>query len=191
MFILLQFCNLNLTIGPNSCSSQRDRRPVPPQHPRRQPIRGSVQAAHHDRRSRAERAPTLCRVDREQNLTACLGILRVVCPWGPARVEAACQRGKNIGTRSNASIASISCNKLDRDLSPPADAGQTHCQRQHPWRAPLSLRRRPYSASPPATARGDARYAECTCPQTAPSPRLASGRNARLASMGVSVGTHG
>ena len=54
----------------------------------------------------------------EQGFRACLGILRLVRSWGGERVEAACQRGIDIGARSYSSIASILRNNLDRAHRP-------------------------------------------------------------------------
>src|SRR3954447_5133355 len=54
----------------------------------------------------------------EQGFRACLGILRLVRAWGAERVEAACQRGIDIGARSYSSIASILRNNLDRAYRP-------------------------------------------------------------------------
>ena len=54
----------------------------------------------------------------EQGFRACLGILRLVRPWGAERVEAACQRGIDIGARSYNSIVSILRNNLDRAYRP-------------------------------------------------------------------------
>jgi transposase len=54
----------------------------------------------------------------EQGFRACLGILRLVRAWGAERVEAACQRGIDIGARSYSSIVSILRNNLDRAYRP-------------------------------------------------------------------------
>jgi transposase len=54
----------------------------------------------------------------EQGFRACLGILRLVRGYGEDRVEAACQRGLDIGARSYGSIASILRNNLDRAHHP-------------------------------------------------------------------------
>jgi transposase len=54
----------------------------------------------------------------EQGFRACLGILRLVRAWGPERVEAACQRGLDIGARSYGSVVSILRNNLDRAYRP-------------------------------------------------------------------------
>ena len=55
----------------------------------------------------------------EQGFRACLGVLRLVRGFGAERVEAACQRGLDIGARSYGSIASILRNNLDRAYRPP------------------------------------------------------------------------
>lgn len=54
----------------------------------------------------------------EQGFRACLGILRLVRGYGTERVEAACQRGIDIGARTYGSIASILRNNLDRAYRP-------------------------------------------------------------------------
>jgi transposase len=54
----------------------------------------------------------------EQGFRACLGILRLMRTWGAERVEAACQRGIDIGARSYSSIVSILRNNLDRAYRP-------------------------------------------------------------------------
>ena len=54
----------------------------------------------------------------EQGFRACLGILRLVRGYGAERVEAACQRGLDIGARSYGSITSILRNGLDRAYRP-------------------------------------------------------------------------
>ena len=54
----------------------------------------------------------------EQGFRACLGILRLVRSYGPERLEAACQRGMDIGARSYGSIQSILRNGLDRAFRP-------------------------------------------------------------------------
>ena len=50
----------------------------------------------------------------EQGFRACLGILRLARSYGPERLEAACQRGIDIGARSYGSVRSILQNGLDR-----------------------------------------------------------------------------
>lgn len=54
----------------------------------------------------------------EQGFRACLGILRLVRSYGPERLEAACQRGMDIGARSYGSVRSILGNGLDRACRP-------------------------------------------------------------------------
>jgi len=54
----------------------------------------------------------------EQGFRACLGILRLVRGYGPERLEAACQRGMDIGARSYGSVLSILRNGLDRAFRP-------------------------------------------------------------------------
>ena len=50
----------------------------------------------------------------EQGFRACLGILRLARSYGPARLEAACRRGNEIGATTYGSIASILKNGLDK-----------------------------------------------------------------------------
>lgn len=54
----------------------------------------------------------------EQGFRACLGILRLVRSYGPERLEAACQRGLDIGACSYGSVQSILRNGLDRAYRP-------------------------------------------------------------------------
>jgi transposase len=54
----------------------------------------------------------------EQGFRACMGILRLVRSYGPERLEAACQRGMDIGARSYGSVRSILQNGLDRAFRP-------------------------------------------------------------------------
>ena len=77
----------------------------------------------------------------EQGFRACLGILRLVRSYGAERVEAACQRGIDIGARTygssprscaTTSIAPIARNRAGRAARP---------ARQHPRRRLLPLRR--------------------------------------------------
>jgi transposase len=56
----------------------------------------------------------------EQGFRACLGILRLAASYGPERLEAACQRGIDIGAASYGSIASILKNGLDKAYRPAA-----------------------------------------------------------------------
>jgi transposase len=53
----------------------------------------------------------------EQGFRSCLGILRLVRPYGAGRLEAACQRGMDIGAKSYGSVLSILRNNLDRVFS--------------------------------------------------------------------------
>jgi transposase len=54
----------------------------------------------------------------EQGFRACLGILRLARQYGASRLEAACQRGLELGARSYGSINSILQHGLDRRPSP-------------------------------------------------------------------------
>jgi transposase len=54
----------------------------------------------------------------EQGFRSCLGILRLARSFGGERVEAACQRGLDIGARSYGSVLSILRNGLDRAFRP-------------------------------------------------------------------------
>ncbi len=54
----------------------------------------------------------------EQGFRACLGIVRLVKPFGPARVEAAAARALDIGARSYGSLKSILDHNLDRHAAP-------------------------------------------------------------------------
>ena len=54
----------------------------------------------------------------EQGFRACLGILRLVRSYGPERLEAACQRGVDIGAHTYGSVQSILRNGLDRAFRP-------------------------------------------------------------------------
>jgi len=61
----------------------------------------------------------------EQGFRACLGILRLLRPYGRDRLEAACGRGIEIGARSYGSIASILQHGLDRrPASRPTRSGE-------------------------------------------------------------------
>ncbi len=66
----------------------------------------------------------------EQGFRTCLGILRLVRGYGPERLEAACQRGLDIGAGSYRSVQSILHHGLDRAFraepipdEPPASHG--------------------------------------------------------------------
>ena len=54
----------------------------------------------------------------EQGFRACLGIVRLVRPFGAARLEAACTRAIAIGTLSYRSVRSILDHRLDRAETP-------------------------------------------------------------------------
>jgi transposase len=61
----------------------------------------------------------------EQGYRACIGILRLARHYGATRLEAACDRGLDIGARSYGSIQSILKHGLDRRTrSQPAAQGQ-------------------------------------------------------------------
>ena len=58
----------------------------------------------------------------EQGFRACLGIVRLVRPFGAARLEAAATRAIEIGTLTYGSVHSILDHKLDRaPPRPPVD----------------------------------------------------------------------
>jgi transposase len=61
----------------------------------------------------------------EQGFRSCLGILRLVKPFGLKRLEAAAARAIDIGARTYGSVKSILANNLDRQPAQPsaADAG--------------------------------------------------------------------
>jgi transposase len=54
----------------------------------------------------------------EQGFRACLGIVRLLRPFGPARLEAAATRAIEIGTLTYGSVRSILDHKLDRQAPP-------------------------------------------------------------------------
>jgi transposase len=60
----------------------------------------------------------------EQGYRACLGILRLARQYGVERLEAACDRGLDIGARSYGSIQSILKHGLDRRPPKPARQGE-------------------------------------------------------------------
>jgi transposase len=66
----------------------------------------------------------------EQGYRACVGILRLGRHYGAARLEAACDRGLDIGARSYGSIQSILKHGLDRQ--PPRPAAQGELLPDHP-----------------------------------------------------------
>ena len=67
----------------------------------------------------------------EQGYRACLGILRLARQYGVDRLEAACDRGLDIGARSYGSIQSILKHGLDR-RPPPQPAAQGQLLLDHP-----------------------------------------------------------
>lgn len=67
----------------------------------------------------------------EQGYRASIGILRLARHYGAARLEAACERGLDIGTRSYGSIQSILKHGLDR-RPPPRPAEQGELLPDHP-----------------------------------------------------------
>jgi transposase len=66
----------------------------------------------------------------EQGYRACIGILRLARHYGAERLEAACNRGLEIGARSYSSIQSILKHSLDR--RPPRPAAQRELLLDHP-----------------------------------------------------------
>jgi len=66
----------------------------------------------------------------EQGYRACIGILRLARHYGAERLEAACNRGLEIGARSYSSIQSILKHGLDR--RPPRPAAQPERLLDHP-----------------------------------------------------------
>ena len=66
----------------------------------------------------------------EQGYRACIGILRLARQYGAERLEAACDRGLDIGARSYGSIQSILKHGLDR--RPPQPAAQGELLPDHP-----------------------------------------------------------
>ena len=67
----------------------------------------------------------------EQGYRVCLGILRLARQYGEPRLEAACDRGLDIGASSYGSIQSILKHGLDR-RPPPRPAGQGELLPDHP-----------------------------------------------------------
>ena len=67
----------------------------------------------------------------EQGYRASIGILRLARHYGTDRLEAACERGLDIGARSYGSIQSILKHGLDR-RPPPRPAGQGELLPDHP-----------------------------------------------------------
>ena len=70
------------------------------------------------------------RAHPEQGYRACTGILRLARHYGAARLEAACDRGLDIGARSYGSIQSILKHGLDR--RPPPRPAQGELLPDHP-----------------------------------------------------------
>jgi transposase len=70
----------------------------------------------------------------EQGFRACLGILRLVRSYGPERLEAACQRGMDIGARTYGSVQSILRNRtaIPRSDVGNADRGLDRAYRPEP-----------------------------------------------------------
>ena len=66
----------------------------------------------------------------EQGYRACIGILRLGRQYGAARLEAACDRGLDIGARSYGSIQSILKHGLDKQ--PARAARQSELLPDHP-----------------------------------------------------------
>jgi transposase len=62
------------------------------------------------------------RAHPEQGFRACLGIVRLVKPFGAPRVEAAASRALDIGARTYGSVKSILDNNLDRQAAQPRGA---------------------------------------------------------------------
>jgi transposase len=58
----------------------------------------------------------------EQGFRSCLGIVRLVRPFGAVRLEAAATRAIEIGTLTYGSVRSILDNKLDRQAAQPRPA---------------------------------------------------------------------
>ena len=105
----------------------------------------------HPQRSRlrsARRRRRLCelilehRPHPEQGFRACLGIVRLVRPFGADRLEAAATRAIEIGALTYGSVSSILDNKLDRHAAQPRGRGRrADPPPQHPRPALLPLRR--------------------------------------------------
>ena len=56
----------------------------------------------------------------EQGFRSCLGIINLAKSYGPARVEAACRRGNDVGSTTYGSVASILKHGLDKAYAQPA-----------------------------------------------------------------------
>ncbi len=69
----------------------------------------------------------------EQGFRACLGIVRLVKPFGPIRLEAACLRALQVGARTYGSVRSILDNRLDgQPVHRPRDAEDGGLTLTHP-----------------------------------------------------------
>lgn len=69
----------------------------------------------------------------EQGFRACLGIVRLVKPFGPVRLEAACLRALQVGARTYGSVRSILDNRLDgQPVHRPRDAQDASLTLTHP-----------------------------------------------------------
>ena len=69
----------------------------------------------------------------EQGFRACLGIVRLVKPFGPVRLEAACLRALQVGARTYGSVRSILDNRLDgRPVHRPRDTEDGGLTLTHP-----------------------------------------------------------
>jgi len=84
----------------------------------------TIERIRHDAAGIGPSAAALCelilteRSHPEQGFRACLGIVRLVKAFGPARVEAATARALEIGARTYGSVKSILDNNLDRQAAP-------------------------------------------------------------------------
>ena len=79
----------------------------------------------------------------EQGFRSCLGIVRLVRPFGADRLEAAATRAIEIGTFTYGSVRSILDNKLDRQAgTPTARRGRPGPPPQYPRTALLPLTRK-------------------------------------------------
>jgi hypothetical protein len=83
-----------------------------------------------DRRNTGRLRPTATATAAEQGYRACIGILRLGRQYGAARLEAACDRGLDIGARSYGSIQLILKHGLDKQ--PARAARQSELLPDHP-----------------------------------------------------------
>ena len=85
---------------------------------------GPIERIREDARKIGPATAALCeqileaRPHPEQGYRACLGIVRLVGPYGSERVEAAAERAIEIGAKTYGSVKSILDNKLDRKPAP-------------------------------------------------------------------------